>query len=478
MQGKKVYTEKLFTSFRLSERVPEDNMYRRLRELLDLDFVYGQTKELYGTTGLPSIDPKVFFKFMLVGYLEGISSDRKLVEHCSLRMDILYFLGYDVDEALPWHSTLSRTRQLYPKSLFEEVFGRVFTLCVEAGLVEGSTQAIDSTVCKANASKEKMEQPCPLNIHITKSRKDNSPSPDDDRPPAPPKGKLNSQKQSTVDPDARLATRPGKGSILGYLTSVAVDTSHHVITHIQPDLADKKDSECLTDIVGQVQERLGGHGLMLKQVLADANYSSGANYGWLEQQNMTAWIPVHGAYQDDREGFTYNPSTDSYTCRAGKELTRKRIYFNRKGNLKKRYAISAKDCKDCPFKDRCLTGKATYKTIYTSAYNKQYRRAFERQTGPQGPQMARLRSSRVEPVIGSLVNQYGIRKFRLRGLQAISKDLHMAGAAYNLKKLLKYTQNKQRKTAQMVINAVNQLYKSICRSFYLFYGPIGGTTNV
>lgn len=67
---------------------------------------------------------------MLIGCLENITSDRKLVEHCSLRIDMLYFLGYNIDEPLPWHSTLSRTRQLYPEALFEAVFDKVFSLCV------------------------------------------------------------------------------------------------------------------------------------------------------------------------------------------------------------------------------------------------------------------------------------------------------------------------------------------------------------
>jgi IS5 family transposase len=57
------------------------------------------------------LDPVVFFKLMLVSHLENLVSDRRLVEYCALRLDILYFLGYEVDEDLPWHSTISRTRQ-------------------------------------------------------------------------------------------------------------------------------------------------------------------------------------------------------------------------------------------------------------------------------------------------------------------------------------------------------------------------------
>ena len=61
-----------------------------------------------------------------------------------MRLDILYFIGYDIDEELPWHSTISRTRHLFPEEVFESVFTKVFTLCVEAGMVSGHTQAIDS----------------------------------------------------------------------------------------------------------------------------------------------------------------------------------------------------------------------------------------------------------------------------------------------------------------------------------------------
>jgi transposase len=154
MQGRKNYTEKLFLSFRLSDRIPKENLYRKLRETLDLSFLYKDTKELYGKTGNPSIDPVVFFKLLITGYLENITSDRKLVEHCCMRMDVLYFLGFDIDEDLPWHSTISRTRQLYPASLFEKLFNKVFALCVDSGMVSGHTQAVDSAPIKANASME------------------------------------------------------------------------------------------------------------------------------------------------------------------------------------------------------------------------------------------------------------------------------------------------------------------------------------
>ena len=88
---KNIYTEKLFTSFQLSDRVPEDNFYRRLKSLLDIEFLREETKKYYGTESNSSIDPIVFFKLILVGYFENLNSDRKIINHASLRFDILYF---------------------------------------------------------------------------------------------------------------------------------------------------------------------------------------------------------------------------------------------------------------------------------------------------------------------------------------------------------------------------------------------------
>ena len=169
MQGKKDYQEKLFAYFQLSDRVPKHNFYRRLKEVLDLGFLYPLTKEYYGASGQKSIDPVVFFKFCLVGYLENIISDRNLIVHSSMRLDILYFLGYDIDEELPWHSTISRTRQLFPEDIFEEVFTNILTMCVEKGMVSGHTQAIDSAPVKANASMDSLELKVPeedLEAHL------------------------------------------------------------------------------------------------------------------------------------------------------------------------------------------------------------------------------------------------------------------------------------------------------------------------
>ncbi|MFD2960637.1 transposase, partial [Olivibacter jilunii] len=156
MQGRKTYQEKLFIHFQLSDYVPADNFYRRLKEMLDFDFLYASTAGYYGREGQKSIDPVVFMKLVLVGYLENLGSDRRIVSAAGMRMDILYFLGYDLGEELPWHSTLSRTRQLYGQEVFCELFKRVLGQCIEKGMISGRRQAVDGVYVKANASLDSM----------------------------------------------------------------------------------------------------------------------------------------------------------------------------------------------------------------------------------------------------------------------------------------------------------------------------------
>ncbi|GHT03931.1 hypothetical protein AGMMS49525_09730 [Bacteroidia bacterium] len=95
----KTYEEKIFVNFQLSAHVPSDNFYRRLRNTLDLKSLRKRTQKYYGTEGQKGIDTEVFFKLMLIGYLENINSDRKIVKTAEMRMDMLFFLGYDIGES-------------------------------------------------------------------------------------------------------------------------------------------------------------------------------------------------------------------------------------------------------------------------------------------------------------------------------------------------------------------------------------------
>ena len=115
MQGRHIFHDRKVLEFCLSDHIPRHNLYYRLKQVLQLEFLHNHTKQYYGNCGQKSIDAEVFFKLCLIAHLENITSDRKLLEVCSLRLDLLYFLGYNLGDDLPCHSTLSRTRGLLSK---------------------------------------------------------------------------------------------------------------------------------------------------------------------------------------------------------------------------------------------------------------------------------------------------------------------------------------------------------------------------
>ncbi|MCK5856285.1 MAG: transposase [Bacteroidales bacterium] len=121
MQGKKKYEEKLFTAIQLSRRIPSNNYYRKLKRSIDFSFIYKLTESLYGKKGKESLDPVVFFKLCFIRTHENISSDRKLIALCRIRLDLLFFLDYNLDDKLPAPSTVSHTRRYYPDTLFNEI---------------------------------------------------------------------------------------------------------------------------------------------------------------------------------------------------------------------------------------------------------------------------------------------------------------------------------------------------------------------
>ena len=137
MQGKKKLQPQLFYQIVIEKLVPADNYYRVLNSSLDLGYLYRDTKRFYGTEGQQSIDPIVFYKILLVGYLNNINSDRALLRYCADSLSIRLFLGYDLEEQLPYHSTISRTRQLYGEDVFLKLFQQVLKLCIDKGMVRG-----------------------------------------------------------------------------------------------------------------------------------------------------------------------------------------------------------------------------------------------------------------------------------------------------------------------------------------------------
>ncbi len=138
----------------LEQRVPADHLLRQVAAVLDLGLVLPTVRHLYGRSGNISLDPRVILKMMLLLFLYNVPSERELVEQIRVRLDFLWFLGFDLETPIPDHSVLSKARARWGEEVFEKLFVRMVQQCVDAGLVDGSLLHVDSTIVKASASKE------------------------------------------------------------------------------------------------------------------------------------------------------------------------------------------------------------------------------------------------------------------------------------------------------------------------------------
>lgn len=141
----------------IEDLVPRKHFLRKLEAAVDFSFIYDEVRELYCVNKeRPSTDPVVLVKYLLVGYLYGIESERRIEQEVQVNMAYRWFLGLDVDECVPDHSTISqnRRRRFNGEDLFRRLFEHVLFLCVERGLVDGRIILTDSTHAKANASRK------------------------------------------------------------------------------------------------------------------------------------------------------------------------------------------------------------------------------------------------------------------------------------------------------------------------------------
>src|SRR5919198_3394664 len=136
----------------LETLVPANHFYRHVEAKLDLDFVRDLVCNAYKDGGRPSIDPVVFFKLQLVMFFEGIRSERELVRIAADRLSVRWYLGYDLHEALPDHSSLTRIRQRYGLAVFRRFFEQIVERCRTAGLIWGKELYFDAPQVQADAS--------------------------------------------------------------------------------------------------------------------------------------------------------------------------------------------------------------------------------------------------------------------------------------------------------------------------------------
>ena len=436
MMGSHSRSESLFYYFRLEDHVPENHLLRLIDRHVNFDFVRAKLKDSYSDTGRPSIDPELLLRMLLVGYLYGVTSERKLVEELRMHLAWRWFTGLGFDQEIPHHSTFSKNRhgRFQESNLFRELFEEIVARCVEAGLVKGEHMSVDGSFIQANADhqnripREQLAQTAEVNRtvreYVAELEKEN---PVD--PPPPPQEKV-----STTDPDSTYATKGGPAR-LGYFDNYLVDNSSCVIVGVQATAARlSQESVAARDMIERYREL---HGEFPQTLAADNTYGNGELLQWLDDRGIAPYIrvkqcptPTTDLYGIDK--FRHVPEDNCYICPEGKRLTYVGINALNRTHL---YVSTLKRCRDCAQKPQCTRGKYKSLAIHVCEPARQRADALAKTPGFAIAQRARRK---VEALFAELKNQIGLRRVRLRRMKFVREQFYLAATAQNLKRLVRF----------------------------------------
>ncbi|MDQ6833269.1 MAG: IS1182 family transposase [Chloroflexota bacterium] len=433
----------------LEASVPKDHFYRHLERTLDLAFVRDLAADCYASGGRPSIDPVVFFKLHLVMFFEGLRSERKLIEIASLNLAHRWYLGYNLDEPLPDHSSLSKIRARLGLPVFRRFFETIVEQCVHAGLVWGKELIFDATKVRANAAMESLKPVLRLVVddHLAALAETDMPEEatrwelleecrlDPDRPPTSYYERKSDQRVSTTDPDAALMRPRGERASLGYHDHCVVDGGKaRIILHALVTPADVMENQPMLDQLRRVIFRWR---VRPERVIADTTYGTIENIRVLEgDEGIRAYVPLpdweHQRPYYGPAQFTYDREHDVYVCPQGALMHPFRRSFQQE---RVQYRAEAAICNACPAKAAC-TPSDEGRVVHRSFHAEYMERVHGyHETEPYKKAM-RKRKVWIEPLFGEAKQWHGMRQFRLRGLMKVNMEGLFIAAGQNLKRLL------------------------------------------
>jgi transposase len=448
MMGRQPLTESLFYCFRLEEQIPEDHLLRLIDRYVDFRFVREQLKDFYSPTGRPSIDPEVLLRLLLVGYLYGITSERRLIEEVRMHLAYRWFTRLGFEQEIPDHSTFSKNRhgRFRQSDVFREVFEEIVRRCLEAGLVEGKTLAVDGTLVGANASqqsrvaREKLAEVAHLSRtvqqYLAELEQQNSVADSQEPPPSGP--------ISTTDPDAAWTAAKGGPALLAYYDNYLIGTESRVILAVEARPARFRQE---TVAARRMLEQVKKLGLRPECLGADKAYGSGEFLAWLLARNIQPHIPVidrrhqtHGRFTRDQ--FRYEPSENTYYCPQGQPLRYSRLRRRGQGYI---YCSTAAQCQGCPEKQRCTS--APFRNLVVH-WHQPAREAVRALAGTAAYVRSQRARGKIEALFSELKQRLGLRRVRLRRLWNVAEQFFLAATAQNLKRLVRFLRGRQPSAAR------------------------------
>jgi len=438
MMGQHDRSEALFYYFRLEDQVPETHLLRLIEKHISFAFVREGLKGSYSDTGRPSIDPELLLRILLIGYLYGITSERKLVEELRMHLAWRWFTGLGFDQEIPHHSTFSKNRhgRFQESKLFEQLFEQIVRQCVEVGLVQGTHLSVDGSFIEANAAKESRipREQLAEAAQVNQTARQYLVELEQRNPTEEP---MHQQDQvSTTDPDSTYATKGGTPARLGYYDNYLIDNHSCVIVGVQATAARmSQETVAAQDMLTRFAE---WRGCKPESVAADTTYGNGEFLQWLADRSITPYMRTRdSALRRNNPGygperFTYQPESNTYLCPAGEQLNYVGLNVRNRAHA---YIGSAKRCGACSQKAQCTTGRYKYLAIHIHESVRQRARELA-----QTPEFAKAQRQRkkVEALFAELKNQIGLRRLRLRRMKFVREQFWLAATAQNIKRLVRF----------------------------------------
>ncbi len=433
----------------LEDLVPQDHLLRLVNRYIDFDFIKELTYSLYcHDNGRPAIDPIVLFKMLFVGYIYGIRSERRLVEEFNVNLAYRWFIGYDLDDPIPNHSTFSQNRRRrfnQHKQLEQQIFDRIVEQAIEYGLIDGHYLYTDSTHIKANANKRKFQpvivQDKPMDYlkelqeDIDQRREEMGKKPfdhnDDDSGGAGSSAKEHEIKRSTTDPDSGFMTREGKPQGFFYLDHRTVDGRNNLIVDCHVTAGNINDARPYPSRLQRIWDRFG---FQTWCVGVDAGYKTAYIAKFLQECGIYGVAGYRRKPHRNKDlfypsEFKYDKQYDIYVCPGNKVLSLTTIDRNGYGHYKANCGV----CQQCPLKSVCTTAQC--KTISRHIWQDYVDELDSHRLTRVGKKIYKRRKETVERSFADSKEMHGLRYARYRGLNKVRGQCLLTAACQNMKKI-------------------------------------------
>jgi transposase len=441
MMGERtVMQEALFYSFSLEQHVPADHMVRSIDRFVDLSEVRKHLEPLYSSTGRPSVDPELMIRMLLIGYCFGIRSERRLCDEVHLNLAYRWFCRLGLDGAVPDHSTFSKNRhgRFRDCDLLRHVFEQSVHRCMREGLVDGEGLAVDASLIRADANRQRgVPGSEGLDPSVSSRAVDEYLAVLDDAAFGAAT-EVTPKFISPSDPAARWTGAHRGPAFFAYADNYLIDLKHAVIVDVEATTAVRQAE--VTAAQTMIERTADRFGIEPERLAADTAYGSAEMLAWLvEDRGIEPHIPVFDKSQRrdgtfSRDDFRYDHEGDAYFCPAGKMLGTKGTLVNDGTTLL--YRASTYDCGPCELKPRCCPNTPARKiprSIHEGA--RDLARAI---ATTEAYVTSRRERKKIEMLFAHLKRILKLDRLRLRGPCGAKDEFLLAATAQNLRKLAKF----------------------------------------